>query len=489
MMRTFARLAWVFFNFLFAAAGGAILAFGPLDGDQLFIISMALIAGLVGGGLWARQQAAAARGEEKIARSWKKRLSASMLAIILFVSITSFVQLYQNGQLPPFSKDRVANFDRLWRSMNTQYPYFELKGIDWQAFYSHYRPLVEAAQSDQEFFSVLSDMLAELNDDHTGLVSSPLSPLCRFVIIQEIDSQAVVTTAGETALAAGLFEGSVITAVDGQPVSSALDLVSPQLTAGSTPWRQRSNSFLYLLASPPGGTRRVSFDTSSGLSQHASLECKLRPGPGTSMDETISWEWLPSGYGYIRIPTFGKNLINEFDAAIEELMDAPGLVLDIRGNGGGNSMYADAIAGRLIANSFPYGRDNFRSRIVLHGWRSHFEYRVTPRSEVYGGPVILIVDSFVMSSAEQFTVSLVDSGRVTTIGRQTGGASGNPITFNLPGGKVRFSTGDFRRMDGTRLEGLGIMPDFEVLWSLGDLRDGLDPDLKKAIEILDERID
>jgi carboxyl-terminal processing protease len=110
--------------------------------------------------------------------------------------------------------------------------------------------------------------------------------------------------------------------------------------------------------------------------------------------------------------------------------------------------------------------------------------RVNARQLVYTGEVVLLIDVGCMSTTEQFILALVDSGRAMTVGRRSAGATGNPIQFQLVGaGKVHFSTGDFTRIDGTRLEGVGIIPDVEVIWTLDDFFQGRDPDLEAA-EIL-----
>jgi C-terminal processing protease CtpA/Prc len=90
-----------------------------------------------------------------------------------------------------------------------------------------------------------------------------------------------------------------------------------------------------------------------------------------------------------------------------------------------------------------------------------------------------------VSTAEEFVVSLVDSGRAQTVGRQSGGSTGNPLVFQLPGdGSARFSTGDLRRIDGAAIEGVGIQPDLPVAWTLADVRQGRDPDLAAAVRLL-----
>ena len=67
----------------------------------------------------------------------------------------------------------------------------------------------------------------------------------------------------------------------------------------------------------------------------------------------------------------------------------------------------------------------------------------------------------------------------------TGGGSGNPVSFDLPGGaQARFSTGAFHRLNGALIEGQGIEPDFPVLRTIQDVIDGRDTVLETAQEVL-----
>ncbi len=69
------------------------------------------------------------------------------------------------------SSDPLTNFDYLWNEIDKKYSYFELKNIDWNAIKNKYRPLLTKNSTEEELFQVLADMLNELKDDHTNLVS------------------------------------------------------------------------------------------------------------------------------------------------------------------------------------------------------------------------------------------------------------------------------------------------------------------------------
>jgi C-terminal processing protease CtpA/Prc len=56
----------------------------------------------------------------------------------------------------------------------------------------------------------------------------------------------------------------------------------------------------------------------------------------------------------------------------------------------------------------------------------------------------------------------------------------------MPDGVVSFSTGDFVRNDGTRIEGRGVRPDIMVEYTRGDLIRGEDPDVAQAVDFLSD---
>jgi hypothetical protein len=62
------------------------------------------------------------------------------------------------------------NFDLLWQEYDRLYGLFGVKGLDWDAVYGQYRPLVTPGMTDDQFFGIASRMLGELNDGHVWLL-------------------------------------------------------------------------------------------------------------------------------------------------------------------------------------------------------------------------------------------------------------------------------------------------------------------------------
>jgi len=69
------------------------------------------------------------------------------------------------------SSDPLTNFNYLWNEVDKKYSYFELKNIDWDQIKIKYQAKITQDMGEEKLFKVLADMLKELKDDHTNLMS------------------------------------------------------------------------------------------------------------------------------------------------------------------------------------------------------------------------------------------------------------------------------------------------------------------------------
>lgn len=462
---------------------GAALAFFIVGLNAPVLALAALLGAVVYGGLAWRLALSGSRG-------WLA-LAAVPVGLALLFGAGTLYALYQTGQIAVPTDDRLANFDRLWQAVSVTYPYFDIKEVDWNATRDRYRPRVEAAASDAEYYALVADMLAELNDSHTYLARPYPQWGWQFGTLQPVGEMAVITGRDATARDAGLQRGDVVTAINGQPVAAAIEALPPALRVGSTPWNARAFALGNLLiAWDDTRALTLTVETAAGESSTVTLAVPDSPPPADGdRPPLITAETLPSGIGLIRIPQFfgapQAELVAQFDTALNALADAPALVLDVRGNGGGSSLTAAAMAGRFLTETFEYGRECYRQRLPVRMWLGCGTRVVYPRAPHDARPLVILTDERVASSAEEFVLMLADSGRARTAGRPTAGSSGNPLRFPLTGGgEAQFSSGDLRRRSGERLEGAGIQPDVSVTWTLDDLRAGRDPDAAAAETLL-----
>ena len=73
---------------------------------------------------------------------------------------------------PEWKNDPYGNFDALWTILDEHYCFFDYKNVDWQEVRQRYRAKIHGGISSRELFDLCSDMLKELQDGHTNLIST-----------------------------------------------------------------------------------------------------------------------------------------------------------------------------------------------------------------------------------------------------------------------------------------------------------------------------
>lgn len=166
--------------------------------------------------------------------------------------------------------------------------------------------------------------------------------------------------------------------------------------------------------------------------------------------------------GVIEIPTFYHKLHADVIKLIRDLEKekVEGIIVDLRGNGGGSLPEAIALSGLFIDRGpvvqIRYGSD----RVDIEKNRDGIVY--------YGGPLTVMVDRFSASASEIFAAAMQDFGRGVIIGEQTFGKGtvqqhrSLERAFDMydnPIGAVQFTTGKFYRINGGSTQHKGVKPD------------------------------
>lgn len=378
-------------------------------------------------------------------------------------------------------EQRVAVVEALWHNLSEIYPALEYKGIrgrDW------IEPAVARAptvRSDVEFYDMLRAQMSQLRDTHTRILSSPGQPAWEAppVMLNEVEGRvAVIRADADTTLR----PGEVLVAIDHRPVTECLAEHLDQVCNSTARGRVREACGL-LLRGAPGTTVNVSVQGSDRTIRQVTLRRESRPD--FWREPAISFRPLNEAIGYIRIARWTDDSIpRAFDEALEAFKDLRGIVIDVRGNGGGNDQLADQVNGRLIqapvVSSIDFwrqaGTDEYRRTI---GW-------VQPRGPwTYPGRVAVLHDEASMSACEHFVSGVEAMGTVLLVGTPTNGAGGGPTTVKLPDGtRVAISRALGIRANGVVFEGHGIPPHILSTPSLDDLRQGRDPALEIATKWL-----
>jgi len=195
--------------------------------------------------------------------------------------------------------------------------------------------------------------------------------------------------------------------------------------------------------------------------------------------------------GYLVVDNFeNETIMKQFDSLYTKIDKTKGLIIDIRNNGGGDSYIGYHIIASLTNKPFKSSASRIPRYISIPGigsqWTDNAASDVDPDGkQYYSKPVVLLVSARTFSAAEDFTVAFSYLQRGKLIGQPTGGSTGQPINFNLPGGgSARVCGKHDTYPDGKEFIGVGIIPDIIIKKTVKDLQAGKDAVLEKALALL-----
>ncbi len=398
-------------------------------------------------------------------------------------------------------RNRLDLLEKVWQIVNRDYYDPSFNGVDWKAVRERYQPRVEAATSDGEFYLILREMVEELHDAHTRFFSPgererrrKREAVSAGVHVYEVEGEIAVAGVdpGSEASRAGVADGMMVSTIDGKP---AADRVAEARAEVGTSSSERATALLTygrLLLGEPDSTLRLGLVRTDGSRWEVALPRRL-----VSDAPKVDTRLLPSGLGYIRFNRFIPPAASQIRQALKGLRNAPGLIIDLRGNGGGDLSETARIAGYFFARKTPIARIITRTgkTPAFFMGLAHVpkEFSAGPQGPkgkaggaLYPGPVAVLVNEGTGSGAELFSAALQENSRATVVGRQTCGCVLGILHQRKlkGGGELDVSEVGFTTAQGHRLEGVGVIPDKPVPLTLADLRARRDAALEAAEKVL-----
>lgn len=157
------------------------------------------------------------------------------------------------------------------------------------------------------------------------------------------------------------------------------------------------------------------------------------------------------------------------------------LIIDVRHNGGGNSLYCDKIISHLIS-------DSLKTPGLYYINKYYDGPYIVSEAPQFNKKIAVLTNGKSFSSTEHFVMKIQQIDNSTIIGDTTGGGAGNPKYYELPSGiEIRVSTTNYLKYDGTPIEWNGIVPDILVTQTEEDIKRKTDKQLDYAINYLSDQ--
>ncbi len=394
---------------------------------------------------------------------------------------------------------RAAAFDFVWDTINQNYVDPKFNGVDWKATAVKYRPLALGARNDDEFWYQLNRMTGELRDSHTRVEPPSLVALRRRqeavslgVDIDRIEGRITVVyvTPDSDAWWAGVRAGMEVTQIDGVAVEQRYAPILAAEREQSTERAKERRAFRSMLLGEAETKTAFEFARNDGSKFEATLTRKVvRAAPSAMVRK------LQDGFVYLRFNSFSMSLRGRVLDAIRENKSAPGLIIDLRNNGGGAAYMVEEIAEQLLTKKTDVGQIVTRTGqpVRLFGIPVESLQRTLAGSaDAYDKPVVVLINAGSASASELLAGWFQDIGRIKVIGQRSCGCLQGYLGYaTVPGGgELAYSEIAMISSKGHRIEREGVVPDIEIPLSAEDLRGNRDRALEAAVEQLrkDQRI-
>lgn len=379
--------------------------------------------------------------------------------------------------------DRYAEwqqiFNESWRQMRDFFFAPNMHGVDWKAMKDKYEPLVKYVNHRADLTYIIGEMISELNIGHAyvgggdypkaeriklGLLGAKLErdPVTKYYKIVKIlkgQNWDKETRSPLTEIGVDVNEGDYIIAINNKPVNKLNDIYEPLVNMAD---------------------KQVTLKVNSEPKEAGSHETVVIPTGDEH--ELYYYNWVQNNIdkvdkasngrvGYIHIPDMGVPGLNEFMKYYYPQLRKEALIIDDRGNGGGN--VSPIIIERLK-----------REAAMITITRNS-----APRFDPGGthvGPNVFLIDEFSASDGDIFPYRVKEYHMGKLIGKRTwGGVTGIRGTLPIVDGgflnRPEFSRYD---LDGKEwiMEGHGVDPDIVVDNDPALEFEGIDQQLNRAID-------
>ncbi|MDE0016409.1 MAG: PDZ domain-containing protein [Candidatus Poribacteria bacterium] len=366
-----------------------------------------------------------------------------------------------------------------WRLQRDFFWTEDMSGVDWEHVYQRYLPLLNRIATRGEFSDLMWEMQGELGTSHAyemggdyqsspnyaqGFLGAdyaydPESNGYRITHIPHGDAWEATKDSPLNAPGVNVREGDILLAIAGQRVS---ETVSPGELLVNLANQEVQATFQN---ANDAEKRVVTLKVLGG-------ESELRYREWVSQNRRYVHEKTDGKVGYVHIPDMGRRGYAEFHRGFLAEVSYPGLLIDVRYNGGGHvsQLLLEKLARRRIGYDVPR-------------WGTPHPY---PDASVLG-PMVAVTNENAGSDGDIFShcFKLMELGLL--IGKRTwGGVIGiSPHHPFVDGGRTTQPEYSFWFVDvGWSVENYGTDPDIEVDYRPQDYITDADPQLDRAIEEL-----
>lgn len=381
----------------------------------------------------------------------------------------AFFALSMMLNVPAFAVTPQGLYEEVWRIVNSRYVDETKNHQDWRIWRHRYD---EQLKTKEDAYIAIETMTASLGDRYTRFlqpeefgeetrnIQAKLFGIGVQIGVKDDKIVVIAPMEGTPAEKAGLKSGDEIISIDGKPTKGL------SIKDGAKLIRGDKGTYVKI------GVLRASKEIVYTVMRD---EIALK-----SVSVTAPFELkVPSEVGYVKLSTFmSKTASAELKEVLIKYADKQALILDLRSNPGG--LLTNAI---FIADFFLKG-GGIVSTVDRNG------YKVITRAtsdQLSTQPLVVLIDEGSASASEILAGALKDHQRAVLVGKKSFGKGLvqeiNPLS---DGAGFNVTSQRYLTPNDTDIHKKGITPDYEVSFKKEDVDAKWDPQLAKALEVIQQ---
>ena len=358
------------------------------------------------------------------------RLSNDSLQIEVGFTRYDFVRSSESDLCKKSKNDPLSNFDALWETFNENYAFFDLREVNWLAIRDKYRSRLTKKSSDDELYTVLHEMILELDDGHVFL-EIPES------LEEKEDKEDKI---GDNDESIEDLRKKVIYAINKKYIPN-----HKTYNKGMINWGLIDDSTSYL-----------QFNDFEDLANY-NISNALPSEEFTN----LYWEKAEESSNYTQDVL--DSFKSQMELIFEETKNTQFCIVDVRFNGGG----FDQIGLEILSYFVDHRQLAFTKKARFDaGFTVPQEIFIEASDKKYDGKLFILMGPQTASASETFVLASLNIENSVRVGSNTEGILSDVLSKKLPNGwEYSLSNEVYEDVNGMSFEKVGIQPDLKLDYS------------------------
>ena len=417
------------------------------------------------------------------------------------------------------AEEAAKDLSAFQADLEARWSYLRANGVDYRSALARIREKTKAGIGIDEYGLEIQKFISLFIDGHSSVGGYRLPPGYLPFLIEPSGARFVALKSDRTSTVDA--DLPYVTRIDGRPLADWIEAARPYAPQGSPQYRQhqalrqiRNLQFLrQVMGLPAPDSLRVELQSEDRVRTREIEMAVSAQSPVFGVWPTLQTRLLEGNIGYLRIPTMNTAAAADIDTWMPKFRDTRGLIVDVRGNGGGSRDALRALfpyvmtpgAPAVVVSTAKYrlhpefaedhmGGSRFMYRESWSGWTaeeraaiarfkptfkpewtppekefSEWHYLVmarstNPKAFSYGKPVIILLDQKCFSATDIFVSAFKGYPGVTLMGSASGGGSALQIGYRMPISQLSMTLASMAsfQTSGQLYDSRGIHPDVVV---------------------------